>query len=41
MVYEFYNEKILTIYLGICGLKPSGSPKTFFLYIKTSEKNDN
>ena len=41
MVYEFYNEKILTIYLRICRLKPSESPKTFFLYIKTSEKNDN
>ena len=40
MIYNFYNEKILKIYLRICRLKPSGIPKTF-LYIKTSEKNDN
>ena len=29
-VYKFYNEKILTIYLRICRLKPSGSPNLIY-----------
>ena len=35
-----YNEKILTIYLPICGLTVEKSEDAF-LYIKTSEKSNN
>ena len=40
MVYEFYNEKDSYDLIRDEKVKLSESPKTF-LYIKTSEKNDN